>query len=518
VTEQSAIAEAAEPSRWDAEGLRARYEQLASELENERRIVRQILECVPIPCVLTDPGGAIVDANSLFADFVGTGAEFLLGKPLVVFVDAGSRRAFRNLIVALRDGGSGTQLDVPLAGRHGARGDVRLTALPAPADPSYSRVVWLLEPTDGSTSMRIGRLDELVRARTTRLETAVERKEDEVRMLEEAIRRLPIAAAILGVRGGPLVTTSAFDALVGSEDELASARSPDGHAVAREDLPLHRSLTRGETVSDGRLTLERDHGRLLRLECSSEPVRSPNGQVAGAIAVVVDLDADGRRLSQERDFLAAAAHQLQNPLTAIATAVEVLQGGAKNVPDERDRFLEHIEQSATRLTRIVRSLLVLLRQRANVEKPRRVIVAVRPLLNAIADRLDPPGYRVSVECKEDVAVLAEPTLFEQALENLVVNALRHGAGPVVLRGDRALDERATITISDSGPGLPPDVLERISRAGAPLSDHAYSGAIGLGLSVAIQIVQVLGGELRAASGPAGSTLELELPAARRLRR
>src|SRR5262249_36696138 len=190
----------------------------------------------------------------------------------------------------------------------------------------------------------------------------------------------------------------------------------------------------------------------------------------------------------------------------------------KNVPDERDRFLEHIEQSASRLVRVVRSLMVLLRQRAQTETPRRVIVPVLPVLEGIAARLDPRRQRVSVACDRAAPGPAGRTLREQALENLVVNALRHGLGEVRLSCDGVVEGKATFTIADAGPGLPDEVLERIEKSRAPLGDYALSGSAGLGVSVAIQIVQVLGGELRARSSQKGSTLTLALPAARRLQR
>jgi PAS domain S-box-containing protein len=514
--ELSSAAERRARAHWDANELNSRVEKLAFDLEAERSHSRQLLESFPTGCVVTDLGGAIQDANGFFSDLVGIQARFLAGKPLAALVEPGERRALRNLIASMRDHGAAAQLGVGLARRRGDTREARLTALPATEGAPCDRIVWLVEPVGSEARPRLPSIDETVRSRTSELATALRRYEEQMRTLEAAFRQLPVCAVLVRAHDGPPVTTAALDRLLGDPlPALAAARAPDGHEIGASELPFVRSLTHGEIVRSERLVVDGERDALLRLECGAEPIRSPAGHIVGAIGVVVDLDAETRQLSLERDFLAAAAHQLQNPLTAIATAVEVLQSGAKNVPDERDRFLDHIEESASRLTRVVRSLIVLLRQRTRTETPRRRVVPVAPLLRTVAARVDPAGLRVSVEGSDAVSVLAEPTLVEQALENLATNAVRHGVGSVRLVCGGIEDGKATIAICDSGPGLPDDVLARIQTSTAPLG-HALSGSVGLGLAIAIQIVHVLDGELTATSGKEGSTLTIRLPAGRRL--
>src|SRR5262249_36389743 len=80
-----------------------------------------------------------------------------------------------------------------------------------------------------------------------------------------------------------------------------------------------------------------------------------------AVLILEDMTSADRRDRVMREFVRNAAHQLRTPLTGIATAVEVLQSGAKNNPAERDRFLAHVEAHAQRLIRIARGLLILAR-------------------------------------------------------------------------------------------------------------------------------------------------------------
>src|SRR5205814_9913795 len=106
-----------------------------------------------------------------------------------------------------------------------------------------------------------------------------------------------------------------------------------------------------------------------------------------------------RRERAEREFVANAAHELRTPVAAIASAVEVLQAGAKDAPADRDLFLGHIEREAARLTRLARALLVLARAQARHEPPPLQLVELAPLLGQVAAAILPPGdVQVVVDC------------------------------------------------------------------------------------------------------------------------
>ena len=105
--------------------------------------------------------------------------------------------------------------------------------------------------------------------------------------------------------------------------------------------------------------------------------------------------------------------------------MEVLQAGAKDVSDDRDRFLAHIEREADRLSRLTRSLLVLARAQRRTEAARVEVVDLQPLLADAAAGIRPaPGVEVEVEVERGVAALANADLTEQAVSNLAANAAR----------------------------------------------------------------------------------------------
>lgn len=199
----------------------------------------------------------------------------------------------------------------------------------------------------------------------------------------------------------------------------------------------------------------------------------------------------------ERDFVTNAAHELQSPLAAITSAVEVLQAGAKDGAD-RDRFLGHIEREAHRLNRLTRALLTLARAQIQVEQPRTEMIELCPMLEAIADRAEPTeGTVLTVECSDDVVLVSNRELLEQAISNVVRNSVKYTEEGTIRLVAHARDRDVAIEVVGTGTGIPaeslPRVTERFYRA-----DPTPRGA-GLGLAIVAASVQALGGELDIAS-------------------
>src|SRR5437762_2210608 len=115
----------------------------------------------------------------------------------------------------------------------------------------------------------------------------------------------------------------------------------------------------------------------------------PPSTAENAILIVEDVTERERARRNEREFVENAAHELRTPLAAIVSVMDVLESGAKDIPEARDRFLKHIRVHSERLSRLARSLLVLARLQTGVEQPRLTAVPMRPLLEEIAGRLDP---------------------------------------------------------------------------------------------------------------------------------
>jgi signal transduction histidine kinase len=238
-----------------------------------------------------------------------------------------------------------------------------------------------------------------------------------------------------------------------------------------------------------------------------------------AFLLFSDITDEARRMRIEREFVRNAAHELRTPLTAISTAIEVLQGGAKEDPADRDRFLEHIERQCVRLSRLTQSMLVLARAQSDQQAPRLEFVPLRPLLEDIATSLR-PAERVTIEvdCADDLVIFVDRDLAEHAVLNLASNATRHTRDGTVRLAARALGERRVeIAVTDEGEGILPEhrdrLLEPFYRAGA-----RDGNGFGLGLAISNQAIMALGGTLAIDSEPGvGTRAVITLPSARLVR-
>jgi signal transduction histidine kinase len=242
--------------------------------------------------------------------------------------------------------------------------------------------------------------------------------------------------------------------------------------------------------------VELDDGRVYVLS-GVTPRRTDIGAI-----LIEDVSERERRARAEREFVANAAHELLTPLTGIVGAAHVLQAGAKDVPEERERFINHIAAECSRLTRVARSLLVLARAQSGEEPPRLEILPLRQLLGELVDLIE---VDVTVRCDENVTVFADADLLVQALVNLVANAARHGSGGelVVEARERPgnIVEIDVIDTQAAGPNL--RGFQRRFRTAAGRD----GGGFGLGLSIAQQSVEVMGANLLLD----GSSARVEIP-------
>jgi signal transduction histidine kinase len=226
---------------------------------------------------------------------------------------------------------------------------------------------------------------------------------------------------------------------------------------------------------------------------------------SGDLPVLLHIDDRSqvlRRSQAEREFVANAAHELLTPLTGIVTAAFALEAGAKAVPGDRDRFIAHIATNADRLTRIARALLVLARAQSGQEPPRLESVRLRPLLeDAISATGDHHELGVSIDCPAALEVFVDRDLAEQAFATLVANAARHAANTEISVYAEALGAgEVGIQVADHGSGI---MVGQLAR----MQDRFHSGAgrdgggFGLGVSIATQAIELLGGTLSYESAP-----------------
>jgi PAS domain S-box-containing protein len=506
------VLELVEGMRSTLEELRIAEEELSrqnDELSNLQLAVadeaaryRALFDLAPVPYVTTDSHLVMREANGAAAGLLGVDRRFVVGKPLVLYVDFEDRRAFRAAATRLARGGaeplslrlrmrrrSGVSFDALLTGSRAAREDVQ----------------WVIRDVteDRQAAQRLSELNRDLEVR------AAERAEE----LETVLQQLPVGVIIVDAE--TLVVRRANRR---AREILGDAIAPgavvtferfrrlhvDGKEIDPEEWPVVRALE-GETVSREVVVYVLPDGSRPTLEISALPIRAEDNEITGAVVTFDDVTARQQREQAEREFVTNAAHELRTPLTAIVTAVEVLQSGAKEIPEERDLFLRHVERECARLARLGTALLSLARAQAGQETPRAEILPLADLLARVAGDLPVgPDVEVTVTCLPDVAAVANRDLLEQAVWNLAANAVRYtDRGEIVLSA--ALEEgHAVVEVRDSGPGIPAEartrLFERFYRAGARDGE-----GFGLGLSIALQAVEAVGGTLDIDSEDGGGT-------------
>lgn len=266
-------------------------------------------------------------------------------------------------------------------------------------------------------------------------------------------------------------------------------------------VPL-RELARGLFRRDAAVAEARGKmadGRVVSI------VGVPAGASELAVLVLTDITEQEQRERAEREFVANASHELRTPVSAIVSAVEALQSGAKDVPAERDAFVALIERQATRLTRLIRSLLLLARAQTGPGGLQLEPVLLRPLLEEVAGSSElREEVRVEVRCADGLVAFAQRDVAEQIVSNLLGNALRHSQHGTVVLAAHPVGPDIAIEVSDEGPGVPIEVQGRIF-------DRFYSGqqgrrdGFGLGLAIVRDAVRALGGSVEIDSEPGRGT-------------
>ncbi len=231
------------------------------------------------------------------------------------------------------------------------------------------------------------------------------------------------------------------------------------------------------------------------------------------------LDRLAGALEHERRIVSDASHELRTPIAVLRTRIDVALLGEPD-PRRHHDALRGASADVARLSRMADDILVLARADQGRLPLRLEPLDVQDVLEQAAARhaADAEAAHRSltavVEIPGGAVVLADPDRLGQALDNLVVNALRHGGGAVCLRARPGEGRTVELAVSDAGPGFPPDLLARAFDRFAQGENAASDAGSGLGLAIVEAIARGHGGTATAANDPAGgANVTMRLPLA-----
>lgn len=474
----------------------------------------EFFEHARVGYLITDQFGVVARANQAAATLLGISAQQLVGEPIDAFARARNRADIRDRLNRVSQARGQVVWETWLISRTGRsfRAELHVSSSRSETPDLHWTLVDVTE--------RAATANELQTLTTELEERVLERTEalaQERARLAAVVDNMPAGLIIVDVDGNAqLVNDRAIEILgAPAEGNVAEwereAYKADGSRYDADEYPLVRAHRSDEVIASERMELLTAGGSTKFVDVAAAPVRDANGHTIGALALFHDVTAQERHERAEREFVTNAAHQLQSPLAAIVSAIDVLQAGAKDEP-ERDVFLGHIERETNRLARLAQALLVLARAQTGVEAPRDEVVALAPLLTEVGASIRPAaGVDVDISCPNDLAVVTNRQLIEQALLNIADNAAKYTRqGRISLAAD-VVDGAIEIVVADTGAGIPPHeqthVFDRFYRGSA-------DGAPGFGLGFAIvrSAVEAIDGEVElSSSAGSGTTVRLQLP-------
>jgi two-component system sensor histidine kinase AtoS len=259
-------------------------------------------------------------------------------------------------------------------------------------------------------------------------------------------------------------------------------------------------------------------GTTRSIICTMSPLRDTTGTILGGVAVFSDLtplkereEERGRaeKLAYLESLASGLAHEIKNPLVSIKTFVQLIplrRGDAKWLED----FGRLVEREIERIERLLNQLATLSRASARPQRRLDLRLPIQEALELVQPAL--AGKRIAVAAQlgdQEHTILGDHDELKQLVYNLLINSLEHTPAEGGVTMDLvAGDGHATLTVTDTGPGVPSEFLERIFD---PFFTTRRSGT-GLGLAICMGIATAHRARMRVANGSAqGATFTIEFP-------
>ncbi len=271
------------------------------------------------------------------------------------------------------------------------------------------------------------------------------------------------------------------------------------HAMAEHPALLEAIKSLEETQESKELEILKANGAKTYLQISKTSL--PDSSL---IIVLTDISRLKSLEKIRQDFVANVSHELKTPVTSIMGFVETLQDGAMENKDEAKRFLGIIERQSRRLTAIIEDLLMLARLEGTeqADEMLKEKTLVKPVLGRAISfcelKARESEISISVSCDEQLSYAADWSLLEQAIVNLIDNAVKYsGEKTKVEVSAFSRGEFLNISVKDEGPGIPEKsrarLFERFYRVDKARSRNM--GGTGLGLAIVKHVANFHGGNV-----------------------
>ena len=292
--------------------------------------------------------------------------------------------------------------------------------------------------------------------------------------------------------------------------DVVTCRRSDGREVTLAQLPLAQQLNGAETVRAEEITLSVPDGRSVAMLVNATPIRSADGTVESMVVTMQDLAALEELERLRAEFLSMVSHELRAPLTSIVgSTTTLLRASPRLDPAEMHEFFRIIDEQANQMHGLIADLLDQGRIETGTLSVSVEVAEVAGLVERARSTFLSSGgkHALRIDLPDDLPrVMADPGRMIQVLNNLFSNAARHSSATSPIRiGAKRDGVHVAISVSDEGPGVPPERLPHLFRkyCDAVVGGEPRARGYGLGLAICKGLVEAHGGRIWAESGGTG---------------
>ena len=341
-----------------------------------------------------------------------------------------------------------------------------------------------------------------------------------------------------GRSGEILLRNPRFDQLWGRPAHITTAPTYsdvyegyhlDGRRIASKEWPGARALLKGETIENEVYEIVQATGRRIACWFGAAPLRNTSGEIVGAVVVFRNVT-DERRTAEalrhanatlaeadrrKDEFIAVLSHELRNPLAPIRYALPLL--GEERFGERGRRAIAVIERQVAHVVRMVDDLLDVSRITTGKIELRRDFFTLGSIVSTAVEAASPAisaaRHSLEIDVPEDpIWLYVDPARISQAITNLLNNSAKYTPQGGRIRLEAAADEASvTIRVIDNGIGLDGEALRTVFDMFRQANDRNGSqGGLGIGLTLARQLVEMHGGSVEAQSEGAGRGAEFAI--------
>jgi signal transduction histidine kinase len=270
--------------------------------------------------------------------------------------------------------------------------------------------------------------------------------------------------------------------------------------------------TSGVKVLELSATLATAEDRARGLELGADCYLVHPGELVELVAALRALirlrNAERDRLRAQELLIATLGHDLRNPLNVIATGLSALSDSS-NLSDRERETVKRLDRTATRMHRMIEQVMVVAQTLGGEIIPvSRTRVDLGELVSQVVNDVRPgTAHKIELDISLTDKVSGDTDKLNRLIDNLLVNAIRHGDGTVQVAVRRD-GENAVLAVRNGGPPIPPELLDKLFD---PYTRSARSAGAGLGLYIVKQIARAHGGTVAVTSNTEGTTFTVSLP-------